>query len=110
MYRMAAGVSLNGYVLRVGQAGHEMPEAPIHAGRMHTEQHLVVADLGPVDGNGAAGQLRGSHRSGPGTRSQSTGSPAGSRTSASQNVASGSQPASTVAPPSTSSARPGVAR
>jgi hypothetical protein len=45
---------------------------------MHTEQHLVVADLGPVDGNGAAGQLRGRHRSGPGTRSQATGTPAGS--------------------------------
>ena len=34
---------------QVRQAHHEMPDAPIHAGRVHANQHLVVADLGPAD-------------------------------------------------------------
>ena len=29
---------------RVGQAGHEVPGAPVDAGRVHPHQHLVVAD------------------------------------------------------------------
>ena len=34
---------------RVGQAGHDVPDAPVHAGRAHPHQHLVVADRGRVD-------------------------------------------------------------
>ena len=34
---------------RVGQAGHDVPGAPVHAGRVHPHQHLVVADRRPVD-------------------------------------------------------------
>ena len=33
----------------VGQASHQVPGAPIHAGRTHPHQDLVVADSGPVD-------------------------------------------------------------
>jgi hypothetical protein len=33
---------------RVGH-GHEMPDAPVHAGCEHAQQHLVGSDLGPVD-------------------------------------------------------------
>jgi hypothetical protein len=32
---------------RVGQAGHEVPDAPVHAGRVYAQQHLTVADRGP---------------------------------------------------------------
>ena len=34
---------------RVRQARHDVPDAPIHAGRVNADQHLVVGDLGPVD-------------------------------------------------------------
>jgi hypothetical protein len=34
---------------RVGQSGHQVPDAAIDAGRVHTEQHLVVPDLWTVD-------------------------------------------------------------
>ena len=34
---------------RVGQAGHEMPGAPIHAGCLNTQHYLAVADHGPLD-------------------------------------------------------------
>ena len=34
---------------RVRQAGHDVPDAPIHAGRVHAYEHLVVCDLGRVD-------------------------------------------------------------
>lgn len=33
----------------MGQAGHEMPDAPVHAGCVHAQQHLTVADRGPAD-------------------------------------------------------------
>jgi hypothetical protein len=33
----------------VGEAGHNVPGTPVHAGRTHSQQHLVVARLGPVD-------------------------------------------------------------
>ena len=34
---------------RVGQAGHDVPDAPVHTGGMHPQQHLVGARLRPVD-------------------------------------------------------------
>ena len=34
---------------RVRQARHDVPDAAVHAGRVHAHQHLVVGDLGPVD-------------------------------------------------------------
>jgi hypothetical protein len=34
---------------RVRQAGHHMPDATIHAGRVNAYQHLVVSDLRLVD-------------------------------------------------------------
>jgi hypothetical protein len=33
----------------IGQTGHDVPRASIHAGREHAHQHLVVAEGGPVD-------------------------------------------------------------
>ena len=33
----------------IGQAGHQMPRTPIHAGRTNPDQDLVVTDSGPVD-------------------------------------------------------------
>jgi hypothetical protein len=34
---------------RVRQARHDVPDAPVHASRMHSYQHLVVGYLGLVD-------------------------------------------------------------
>ena len=34
---------------RVRQAGHDVPDAPIHAGRVDAYEHVVVGDLGHVD-------------------------------------------------------------
>jgi hypothetical protein len=33
----------------VGQTGHQVPHAPVHTGRMHAHQRLVVAHLGFID-------------------------------------------------------------
>jgi len=30
----------------MGQAGHEVPDAPVHAGCVHAQQDLAVADRG----------------------------------------------------------------
>ena len=34
---------------RVGQAGHDVPDSPLHTRGMHPKQHLVVSRLGPAD-------------------------------------------------------------
>jgi len=33
----------------IGQAGQEMPDAPVRAGCVHAQQHLAVAHRGPAD-------------------------------------------------------------
>ncbi len=33
----------------VGQTSYQVPHAPVHIGRMHAHQRLVIADLGRVD-------------------------------------------------------------
>ena len=38
-----------GEAYRVRQAGHDVPDAPIDAGRVHAYEHFVVCDLGRVD-------------------------------------------------------------
>src|ERR1022692_3586535 len=34
---------------RVGQAGHQVPDAPVDAGGVHAQQYFLVADRGPGD-------------------------------------------------------------
>ena len=38
-----------GEAYRIRRAGHEVPHAPVHAGRMYSYQDLVVGELGLVD-------------------------------------------------------------
>jgi len=34
---------------RVGQAGHQVPDAPVHAGGVDAQQYFLLADRGPGD-------------------------------------------------------------
>jgi len=45
------GASLSGRALahRVGQAGHQVPDAPVHAGGVDAQQYFLLADRGPGD-------------------------------------------------------------